>query len=384
MNKWFWGLLLATTTLLAMAGCVGKDLVEGTALPTAPGKVDSFKSASVQTTGDNRFTKILAAARNEGRIVAHSALASGPRQALADAMREKYGLEMEFVNGSGSELIVKAEAERRGGIYAGDVVLSGTGAQIMYKEKGFLEPMGDLLVLPEVKDAKQWMEGKLPFVDKEKTMIVYFSHAGSSLVINPNLVKVEEMQSYRDLLSPKWKEKILMQDPTVSGAGSLFFAINLIEIMGKEFTMQLTQQKPVLMKDSRLALEWVARGKYPILLAPATTTLGELTQAGAPLKHIVPIEGTYSGGGSGGLSLVNRAAHPNAATIFMNWLLSREGQTVIAKAQPDQSRRLDVPTDFIDPDRRLNPDVKYIDSETEEHVLGRVEMMKLAKEMFNP
>ncbi len=242
--------------------------------------------------------------------------------------------------------------------------------------------MDRVLALPEVTDPKKWMAGALPFLDEERMMISYFIHAGSSIVINTELVKPDELKSYRDLLAPKWKDKILMQDPSVTGAGNIFFTINLMEIMGKDFTLQLAQQNPVVMRDRRLMLEWVARGRNPIVLAPDTSMLGELTRAGAPLKHIVPREGTYAGGGGGGLAMLNQAAHPEAAALAVNWVLSREGQTVLARAQPDQSRRLDVPVDFIDPDRRLDPNVKYIDSDAEKYLSGRMEMMKLAREMY--
>lgn len=380
----YFGVLIAFVFLLSLSCAPNPANPAPSRSTPAASRPASPNGGASRSAPDARFNKILAAAKNEGRVVVYSALASGPRQALTDAVKDKYGIEMEFISGKGSELIVKVEAERRAGIYAGDIILAGATTQTLFKDKGFLEPMDKILVLPEVTDPKQWMDGKLPFLDRERMMVSYFSHAGSSVVINTELVKPDEMKSYRDLLSPKWKEKILMHDPTVSGAGNVFFTINLMAIMGKEFTLQLTQQKPIVMKDPRLALEWVARGKYPILLAPDTSLLGELTKAGAPLKHIVPAEGTYSGGGSGGLAMVNKAPHPNAAALVINFVLSQEGQTIMAKAQPDQSRRLDVSADFIDADRRLDPKVKYIDSDTEQYLIGRMEMVKLAKDIFGP
>lgn len=84
--------------------------------------------------------------------------------------------------------------------------------------------------------------------------------------------------------------------------------------------------------------------------------------------------------------MLNKTAHPNAAIVFVNWILSREGQTVMAQAQPDQSKRLDVPVDFIDVARRMDPGVKYIDNDAEKYLSGasRMEMMRLAKEIFGP
>lgn len=46
--------------------------------------------------------------------------------------------------------------------------------------------------------------------------------------------------------------------------------------------------------------------------------------------------------------LVNRAPHPNAAMVFLNWLLTKEGQTAWSKGMGYVSRRLDVPTDHVE------------------------------------
>ena len=68
-------------------------------------------------------------------------------------------------------------------------------------------------------------------------------------------------------------------------------------------------------------------------------------------------EGSYASASYGGLALVNRAPHPNAAKVYINWVLGREGQTLLAKAAGWVSRRRDVPA--IDPAMELQPGVKY-------------------------
>ena len=366
--------ILACLLSLAVGPTYGADQ------PARQAKQPSTSSeAKIEPGG---WGKVVEAAKKEGKVVIYSALANRPRQAVSKAFKGKFGIDLEWLSGQGSAQVTKVETERRAGIYIGDVMMAGVTSQSLFKKNGFLESMDNVLILPEVKDPKQWMDGKLPFVDNEHMMISYFIHAGSSVVINTELVKEEEIKSYLDLLAPKWKKKIVMQDPTVSGAGNVFFTINILEIMGKDFGYKLARQEPLITRDKRLSLEWVGRGKYPLILAPDTSFLGELTKAGAPLKHIVPREGTYSGGGSGGLAMLNKVAHPNAAAVFINWILSKEGQTIMAEAQPDQSVRLDVSTEFIDADRRIYPNVKYINSDAEKYLKGRLDMINLAKEMF--
>ena len=76
----------------------------------------------------------------------------------------------------------------------------------------------------------------------------------------------------------------------------------------------------------------------------------------------------------GNLSIAKRAPHPNAAKVFINWLLSREGQisfqqeAVKHKLRQSNSLRIDIPKDIIPPEHRLVEGVDYIDVDTPERV----------------
>ncbi len=383
-------ILLVISLLPGLAACTGQPAAPATSSPTprsaapATSRPASDKEGPGKTAKEQRFDDIEAEGKKEGMVVAISALAAEPRQALMDTVKKKYGIDMGWLAGKGSETVVKVSAERRAGIYSSDIILAGADTQRLFKEGGFLQPLDDVLMLPEVTDPRMWMDGHLPFLDPDHMMIGYFAHAASSVLINTDLVKPEEIASYRDLLAPKWKGKIVMQDPTVSGAGNAFFGVTILGLLGEDFAYQLAQQEPLVMRDQRLALEWIARGKYPIMLAPDTSLLGELVRAGAPLKHTVPKEGIHMAGGSGGVALLNNAPHPNASILLLNWLLTKEGQTVMAKAQPDQSRRVDVSNEYIDASKRLDPKVKYIDADEEQNLIRRMGMTDLAKKIFGP
>ena len=110
----------------------------------------------------------------------------------------------------------------------------------------------------------------------------------------------------------------------------------------------------------------------------------EFRKAGAPVGWIVPAEGTYLSGGSTSLSLINKPAHPHAAQVFINWLLTKEGATILAKETLFQSARLDVPTDFLSPEEMRDPAQKYFIGETEDFLLKQVDHMKTAGDIFGP
>jgi len=68
-----------------------------------------------------------------------------------------------------------------------------------------------------------------------------------------------------------------------------------------------------------------------------------------PVKHLPTIkEGTYVSGGNGILGIIKGAPHPNAARVFFNWLLSRDGQDLHARTAQQPTRRLDVETKGLD------------------------------------
>jgi ABC-type Fe3+ transport system substrate-binding protein len=77
-------------------------------------------------------------------------------------------------------------------------------------------------------------------------------------------------------------------------------------------------------------------------------TLAPFVKAGQPIKPLPEAkEGTYTSSGSGALSVVRNSAHPNATKVFINWLLSKDGQEVYGKAMGQATRRLDVDTKWL-------------------------------------
>jgi len=84
----------------------------------------------------------------------------------------------------------------------------------------------------------------------------------------------------------------------------------------------------------------------------------------------------------GSLGLMNRAPHPNAAVVFINWLLTKEGQLVWSKAVNAVSRRVDVPTDHLPKYAIPNPKTKYWDSDSEAASVTIPEEEKVLTEIF--
>jgi ABC-type Fe3+ transport system substrate-binding protein len=88
---------------------------------------------------------------------------------------------------------------------------------------------------------------------------------------------------------------------------------------------------------------------------------------------------------SGNLAFLKNAPHPNAAKVFINWLLSRDGQAelqrVLAKVQPAESRRIDIPKDDVPSDVRLKPGAKFLDIDSSPELTDVRPVRKLISEL---
>ena len=334
------------------------------------------------------WTKALDAAKKEKRLHIYGVASTSVRTALAKEVASQYGIEVDFVTARGSELVEKVSSERRAGMYLADVYLGGATTPIAdFKPKGFLDPMKPLLILPEVTDPKLWYGGNLYFSDKEKQYVAcpILTASNNYLSVNTDLVKPGEIRSYKDLLNPRWKGKIIINDPTIAGAGSRWFAVVADRFMGLDYMREMVKQEPVIIRDQRLQVEGLARGKYAIAIGVQPDIQGEFIKAGAHIETIIPAEGAWLGGGPGLIAYFNRAPHPHASKIFVNWFLSKEGQTVYSKTARAESARLDVPTDHLDKGDLRTPGVKYFVSEDEDFLMKKREYEgKWAKEIFGP
>jgi ABC-type Fe3+ transport system substrate-binding protein len=98
-------------------------------------------------------------------------------------------------------------------------------------------------------------------------------------------------------------------------------------------------------RNLRQLAEAVARGKSAISIGVSYYTYLPFIKAGLPVRPISKIkEGYYAGSGSGNLALVKSPPHPNATKVFVNWLLSKDGQSAVTKALGQPTRRFDVDT----------------------------------------
>jgi iron(III) transport system substrate-binding protein len=337
------------------------------------------------------WDQLVQQAKSEGELVVFLGRA-GTRQ-LRDAFpvfEQKYGIKVTQVAGSGNENADKVLAERDTGVYTGDIWMGGlTTINTRLLPKQVFDPLEPQFVLPEVKDKSGWMKSQYWWGDPDKKYTFLFSASPSPLIsYNTDLVKPDDVTSFWDLLDPKWKGKMVSRDPASAGTGGNTAYFFFHPQLGKEYLRRLyTEQNVTIAEDARQAAEWLALGKYSIYLLGSGNDIDEAKQQGLPVAdHYGPFkEGArIAAGGTGSVSIFNKAAHPNAAKLFVNWWLSKEGQMTVQKADPlDQSLRIDIPNDEIAPETRRLPNVEYdfIDSQAE-IVSNEGEMLSFMKQVL--
>lgn len=342
----------------------------------------SFGSLVAQSSGPSsksgwqeEWKQVVATARVEAKVVVLGPPGAGARRALTVGFQKSFpGIEVEYTGATGSRTAPRLLAERRSKKYLADIYISGTGTIIRsLLPAGALDPIGPALILPEVLDTSKWWQGRLEFADRaEKYDLVFTTNVRTHVAINPQLVNKDEIRSYWDLLNPKWRGKIVMHDPAVRGPGQGTAKFFLIQpTLGKEFIRRFfTEQKVTLSRNSRQILEWIARGEYLIAVSPSELHTTELKAKGLPIELLRSNqfkEGSNLNAGFGTVALINRAPHPATAKVYLNWLLSKDGQTAWSKGSGYPSRRIDVPRDQFDPAVLPQDGKSYLSTYKEEY-----------------
>ena len=329
---------------------------------------------------EKEWNDAMAGAKKEGKVVVATSPDPVMRE-IATKFKARFGITLEHLAGSSSQLASRLESERQAGINSVDVFIGGiqTVANVLYQEK-MLDPLRPSLILPEVVDAKKWKKGKPWFVDpEEKYVLRVYSTITGLLHVNTDNVKPGELTKAADLLQPKWRGKIATEDPTVAGSGSNTAARIYLQ-MGEEFAKQLyVNQKPMITRERRQLRDWLARGTYPIAFGAQSSDVEQMRKEGFSLKEVYGFADMPPAltGSPWLLTLMNKAPHSNAARIFLNWIVSKEGLEIYARAEGRAALRTDTDESFIPPEQVPKPGVNYFDTFDWEFTVSGKEKIRL-------
>lgn len=388
--KSFAVLLTIIVHAIVGAACVP----EPSAVSSGPSAVKE-KSSSVGSAAlaqkqlwQERWEKVLVDAKKEGKVTVYTgSVAPSVRQALASAFKDRFGVALEFIPGRGTEIAQKLIFERHSGVYIADIVILGPDSSLTLKEnQTFVSPVSSL-ILPEVLDAKAWPGGDLPFFDRDRLLFPLTLGYQSYTIFNTEFVRENEIKSYLDFLDPKLKGKIVLSDPKVGGGSGINWVTFILQHAfgpeeGKKYLQQIARQDILITRDNRLQVEWTARGKYTIAIGPTVSLVSEFIKDGAPLKWARLREGGSLAPTASLVGKIDNPAHPNAAAILINWLLTEEGQTLFSKSFGQPAVRLGISSEGIDPGRIPQPGEKTYLADEDFTISSKETSIKIAREIF--
>lgn len=241
---------------------------------------------------------------------------------LADAFEAKYpGLKVQLWRGSAIDQVTKVTTEAKANKISCDVV-DGSTTVFPLKADGLLEPIPTNMLT----------EYSADFFEKDRlwaSVARYFL----TTAYNTQLVSAAEApKTYEDLLNPKWKNKIAWAlDWQVNGPPG--FMGNIYSLLGEKKGLQyleaLSKQNVVIVHTAQRALlDQVIGGQYPIIINAFMHHAAISKKQGAPIEWLKmePILQTSSY-----VALIKGAPHPNAAKLFLEFFMSKDGQEILAK-----------------------------------------------------
>jgi iron(III) transport system substrate-binding protein len=336
------------------------------------------------------WEQTVAAAKKEGTVTVIGPQGSETRDALTLAFQKKYpDIRVELQGMSGNQIGPKLLNELAASRFTTDVIITGTttALETLVPAKA-AAPIKPVLTGPNTRDLSKWRGGKLTFSDDAQTYnLIFSSYVKAPFIYNANLVSASDFKSWKDLLDPKWHGKISLKDPLSAGGGlgnsTLWYTH---EGLGKDFIRKLLTQKDMVMpRDDRQMLDFAAQGKYSIAIGPSDVLTNEFIARGLPLKHLHPEtlrEGTYITAGNGSLVIVRNAPHPNALRVYVDYLLSPEGQLEWSKAARFASLRRDVPKDHVLDILVPKENMTYRDISMRRYVEMREEIVQFIKSVL--
>jgi ABC-type Fe3+ transport system substrate-binding protein len=321
---------------------------------------------------------VLKAARAEGQVT----VAAFPRleEKMSAAFKRDTGITLSFLGSNSAEQSARLEAEARAKNLTIDILLGGGRELGPMMRDGLLQPIAPQLLLPGV-GPMNFRRGKLKWMDTTSQYLLQGAeYVFGWLVVNKDKVDPGKI-TWKALLDPRYRGKIASYDVRTPGPGQGSSAW-IYNIFGIDYIKAFfLDQEVKFTTDNRQLVEMVARGTMPIAFGAIQNELERFKQAGfRNLTVVLPDDAPgYLTGGFSVLKQAKGVPHPNAATVFINWYMSRPGQEVYESVMLETSTRADLNAnlpDYLVP----RPGINYYEAFNEHEYFTRNAVVKLVTE----
>ncbi|HEY4074276.1 MAG TPA: extracellular solute-binding protein [Herbaspirillum sp.] len=295
-------------TGLAVAALCGPALA---AAPSTPGPNDAL----YMYRGADRDQQLIAKAKKEGSVVVYTSLSTGESTPLVAAFEKKYGIKVTLWRTLSDQVAQRAITEGQAHRFTVDVMeTNGSEIEQIAREKLLSEFYSPYFAdLP--KDA--FPSNHLWVADRVNYIVVAY---------NPTKVKREDLPAtYEGFLDPKWKGKISIEASDIEWMATIIK--NMGNDKGMKFFQDLAATQPQMRVGHILMAQMVGAGEVPVALTIYNGEVESLKRKGTPIEWapVQPVVGREQG-----LGIAKNAPHPNAALLFVDFVLSPEIQQMYA------------------------------------------------------
>lgn len=305
----------------------------------------------------------LAGAQGEKRVVVYHTTTVPDTQRIIQGFKKKYPFaDVEGFRSTGEKLLQRITTEVKAGQNLADVYMI-SGLQIwQLKDMGLLAPYRSVereKVHPALRDK----EGLWTGVYWNLEVLGY----NTGLVPSANVPK-----KWEDLLNPRWKGQIAIESDDVYWYSAILHIMG--EEKGKNFARQLARQNPQVRSGHTLIAQLLAAGEFALTPTLRTVTAEDLKSKGAPVEWFA-IE-PLAPNPPVSVSFAKSAPHPHAARLFIDYVISQEGQKIIAGLKRNPTR-----TDVAQPIPRAAA-VKLIEVDHDARAKNNTRYTKEFSELF--
>ncbi len=262
-----------------------------------------------------RKKAIIEGAKKEGAITIYTSMRQDQSYPFSKAFNKRFPfLKVNSFRIAASRQVAKVQAEFNAGRHEVDVLNNNAAGAYTIKGLGVLDPYHS----PERKFFPAAYKDKEGYFTPIYVIPVVLGY-------NPTQVKPEEVpRSYKDLLAPKWKGKMLLDTDDFE------WFVALIDHFGREKGLQymknLAKQRPSMRRGRTLQTQLLMAGENPIAIALHAHTVLDMKEKGAPIDWTT-LDPYFAKPNT--IMLPKHAPHPHAAALFIDWALSKEGQSMI-------------------------------------------------------
>jgi iron(III) transport system substrate-binding protein len=259
----------------------------------------------------DRDARLVQRAKQEGTVVLYTSLAPTESKPLAEAFEKKYGIKVELWRALSDKVLQRVVTEGRANRNAVDVVeTNGPEMEAVAQEKllaAVHSPYAADLPPHAIPPHRTWFPDRLNF------FVVGY---------NTQKVRADELpKTYEGFLDPKWKGRIGIEATDSEWMAALVKSWG--EARGMDFFRKLAAMKPDVRKGHVLMAQLIATGEVQVGLTMYNANIESLKKKGAPIE-LAPVQPVVAR--PQGIGVAKNAPHPAAALLFLDFVLSPEGQ----------------------------------------------------------